>query len=123
MYIDPQTVISPKNKVSRVKVLFDRGPVDHSWSIARLTYDGNDCIGIRWNGDSKESKKGVPLANAHPVWFILPKEIAGAIEEKVGELNGEREAKLLEGYRQMAADEDQEAEAEEWTEGLIGDAY
>jgi hypothetical protein len=123
MYIDPQTVISPKNKVSRVKVLFDRGPVDHSWSIARLTYDGNDCIGIRWNGDSKESKKGVPLANAHPVWFILPKEIAGAIEEKVGELNGEREAKLLDGYRQMAADQEQEAEAEEWVEGLIGDAY
>ena len=123
MYIDPQTVISPRNKVSRVKVLFDRGPVDHSWSIARLTYDGNDCIGIRWNGDSKESKKGVPLANAHPVWFILPKEIAGAIEEKVGELNGEREAKLLDGYRQMAADQEQEAEAEEWVEGLIGDAY
>ena len=123
MYIDPQTVISPKNKVSRVKVLFDRGPVDHSWSIARLTYDGNDCIGIRWNGDSKESKKGVPLANAHPVWFILPKEIAGVIEEKVGELNGEREAKLLDGYRQMAADQEQEAEAEEWVEGLIGDAY
>lgn len=123
MYIDPHTVISPKNKVSRVKVLFDRGPVDHSWSIARLTYDGNDCIGIRWNGDNKESKKGVPLANAHPVWFILPKEIAGAIEEKVGELNGELQAKLLDGYRQMAADQEQEAEAEEWTEGLIGDAY
>jgi hypothetical protein len=30
---------------------------------------------------------------------------------------------LLDGYRQMAADQEQEAEAEEWTEGLIGDAY
>src|ERR1035438_7082165 len=123
MYIDPQTVISPKNKVSRVKVLFDRGPVDHSWSIAQVTYDGNDRIGIRWNGDSKESKKGVPLANAHPVWFILPHEIAGAIKEKVEELNGERDAKLLKGYIEIAADQEQEAEAEEWTEGLIGDAY
>jgi hypothetical protein len=33
------------------------------------------------------------------------------------------EASLLDGYRQMAADEEQEAEAEEWTEGLIGDSY
>jgi hypothetical protein len=123
MYVDPNSVVSPKNKVSHVKVLFDRGPVDYSWSVAKLTYGGNECIGIRWNGDSKESKKGVPLANAHPVWFILPKEIASVIEEKVGELNGDREAKLLDGYRQMAADQEQEAEAEEWTEGLIGDAY
>jgi len=122
MYIDPETVISPKNRVSRVKVLFDRGPVDYSWSVAQLTYDGNECIGIRWNG-GKETKRGVPLANAHPVWFILPKEIAGVIEEKVEELKGDREAKLLDGYRQMAADQEQEAEAEEWTEGLIGDAY
>ncbi len=123
MYIDPQTVISPKNKVSGVKVLFDRGPVDHSWSVAQLTYDGNECIGIRWNGDSKESKRGVPLAHANPAWFILPNEIAVVIKEKVGELNEDREAILLEGYRQMAADQEQEAEAEEWTEGLIGDAY
>jgi hypothetical protein len=123
MYIDPKTVTSPKNKVSQVKVLFDRGPVDSSWSIAQLTYDGDECIGIRWNGDEKASKKGVPLANAHPVWFILPKEIAGAIKEKVDQLNGAREAELLDGYRQMAADQQQEAEAEEWTEGLIGDAY
>ena len=123
MYIDPHTVLSPKNKVSHVKILFDRGPVDHIWSVAELTYDGNKCIGIRWNGDSKESKKGVPLANAHPVWFILPREIAPVIKEKVGELNGERNAELLEGYRQMAADQEQEAEAEEWAEGLIGDAY
>jgi len=97
MYVDPNSVVSPKNKVSHVKVLFDRGPVDYSWSVAKLTYGGNECIGIRWNGDSKESKKGVPLANAHPVWFILPKEIASVIEEKVGELNGDREAKLLDG--------------------------
>jgi hypothetical protein len=29
----------------------------------------------------------------------------------------------LEGYRMMAADQEQEVEAEEWSEGLIGDAY
>jgi hypothetical protein len=122
MYVDPQTVISPKNKVRDVEVLFDRGPVDYSWSIARLTYDSEQRIGIRWNGDN-ESKKGVPLANAHPVWFILPTELAEEVEIKAKKLSVNREAALLEGYRQMAADQEQESKAEEWTEGLIGDAY
>ena len=123
MYIDPKTVISPKDKVSKVKVLFDMGPVDHSWSVAQVTYGDQERIGIRWNGDEKESKKGVPLANAHPVWFILPDEIAEVIETKVKDMNGSRASHLLEGYRQMAADRERESEAEEWTEGLIGDAY
>jgi hypothetical protein len=30
---------------------------------------------------------------------------------------------LADGYRQMAADQKQEAEAEEWTEALVGDAF
>jgi len=123
MYIDPQTVLSPKNRVRDLEILYDRGPVDHSWSIARLTYGDDECIGIRWNGDDVESKKGVPLANAHPVWFILPRELAGAVEAKIEELKGNRETALLNGYREMAADRDRESEAEEWAEGLIGDAY
>ena len=32
-----------------------------------------------------------------------------------------KEADLAEGYRQMAADIEHEAEAEEWAEALIGD--
>jgi hypothetical protein len=39
------------------------------------------------------------------------------------ESNQAREAALAEGYRQMAADREQEAEAEEWTEELVGDAF
>jgi hypothetical protein len=31
------------------------------------------------------------------------------------------DADLAEGYRAMAADQEQEMEAEKWTEGLIGD--
>lgn len=31
------------------------------------------------------------------------------------------QADLAEGYREMAADREQEMEAEEWTEGLISD--
>lgn len=34
-----------------------------------------------------------------------------------------KEADLAEGYRQMAADVEREAEATEWIEALIGDAF
>jgi len=37
------------------------------------------------------------------------------------ETRGLSQAALIEGYRQMAADGEQEAEAEEWAEALIGD--
>jgi hypothetical protein len=123
MYIDPKTVTSPKNKVRSVEVLFDKGPVDSSWSIAAVEYGDKLRFGIRWNGDEKESKKGVPLANAHPVWFILPEELDDAVRLKVEELKRSEADAMLEGYRQMAADEAQETEAEEWAEELIGDAY
>jgi len=125
MYIDPKTVISPKSKVDRdsLEVIFDTGRVDYSWSVAKLRYADRPRIGIRWNGDERESKMGVPTATAHPVWFILPDEIAEDVRKLVEGLKGKEEAALLEGYRQMAADQEQEAEAEEWTEGLIGDAY
>ena len=125
MYVDPQTVISPKNKVDRnsLEVIFDTGPVDHSWSVAKLRYDGRPRIGIRWNGDEKESKMGVPTATAHPVWFILPDEIADVVQARVEDLRKRDEASLLDDYRLMAADQEREAEAMEWIEGLISDAY
>jgi hypothetical protein len=125
MYIDPKTVISPKSKIDQTSldVIFDTGPGDYSWSVAKLRYSGESRVGIRWNGDERESKMGVPTATAHPVWFILPHEIADAVLEKANELNRREAESLLAGYRQMAADQEQEAEAEEWIEGLIADAY
>ncbi len=125
MYIDPKTVISPKSKVDRdsLEVIFDTGPVDYSWSVAKLRYADRPRVGIRWNGDEIESKMGVPTATAHPVWFILPDEIADAVKSRVEELRLRDEASLLDDYRLMAADQEREAEAQEWVEGLIGDAY
>jgi hypothetical protein len=38
------------------------------------------------------------------------------------ELSNSQEGGLLAGYREMAADQQGEAEAHEWSEGLIGDA-
>jgi hypothetical protein len=125
MYIDPKTVISPKSKVDKdsLDVIFDTGPVDYSWSVARLRYADKLRVGIRWNGDEKESKMGVPTATAHPIWFILPDEIADAVQVRVEQLRQRDEASLIEDYRLMAEDQEREAEALEWIEGLVGDAY
>jgi hypothetical protein len=122
MYHDPKTVLSPKDRVKSVEVVFDAGPVDFSWSVARLNWDDSPVVGIRWNGD-QTSTKGLPQARGNPAWFILPEDIADAVLEKAKELKRKEAESLLDGYRQMAADQEQEAEAEEWTEGLIGDAY
>ena len=122
MYHDPKTVLSPKDRVKSVEVVFDAGPVDASWSVARLNWDDSPVVGIRWNGD-QTSTKCLPQARGNPAWFILPEDIADAVLEKAMELKRKEAESLLDGYRQMAADQEQEAEAEEWTEGLIGDAY
>ena len=122
MYHDPKTVLSPKDRVKSVEVIFDAGPVDASWSVARLNWDDSPVVGIRWNGD-QTSTKGLPQARGNPAWFILPEDIADAVLVKAKELKRKEAESLLDGYRRMAADQEQEAEAEEWTEGLIGDAY
>ena len=121
-YINPKTVVAPKHRVRDVRIVFDAGEVEKSWSVAELKWNEEEVFGVRWNGDSG-SQKGTPVAHGNPTWFILPNEIAEAVRNMVERLKENREATLLEGYRQMAADSEREAEADEWTEGLIGDAY
>jgi len=122
MYHDPKTVLSPKDRVKSVEVIYDKGPVDFSWSVARIEWDGSPIVGIRWNGD-QTSNKGLPQARGNPAWFILPEDIADAVLEKAQALKRKEAESLLDGYRQMAADQEQEAEAGDWVEGLISDAY
>jgi cold shock CspA family protein len=122
MYHDPRSVLSPKGRVKSVEVVFDKGAVPESWSVAQIEWDDHAVVGIRWNGDSV-SHKGLPQARGNPAWFILPEDIGEAVLVRAKELQRNGAESLLDGYRQMAADQEQEAEAEEWTEGLIGDAY
>ncbi len=120
MYHDPKTVLSPKERVKSVEVVFDKGPVDSSWSVARLKWGESAVVGIRWNGD-KESTKGLPQTRGNPTWFVVPDELKGAVLDAAEKLSRTRQNDLAEGYRLMAADREREAEAEEWTEALIGD--
>jgi hypothetical protein len=120
MYRDPKTVSSPKDKVSSVEIVFDKGPVELSWSVARLKWEGSPAIGIRWNGDSSNSI-GTPQSRGNPAWFIVPEELKEAVLKAAKDSDGRTQTALADGYRQMAADRARETEAEEWVEGLIGD--
>ena len=119
-YIDPRTVLSPKNRVASVDILYDGGP--GHWSVARLEYDGEERVGMRWNGEEDEAGIGNPQSRGKPTWFVVPNELSALVREEAEQLSNSQEGGLLAGYREMAADLRREAEAQEWSEGLINDA-
>jgi hypothetical protein len=118
-YVEPATVWAPKAAIRSVEVLYNRGPGE--WSVARVVWEGREKIGIRWNGDNGPGI-GNPQSRGNATWFILPDELEEAILGKIEDLAMSGPGGLLEGYSAMAADADGEREAEEWSEGLIGDA-
>lgn len=128
MYHDPKTVLSPKDRVKSVQVIYDEGDVRGSWSVAEIDWDDPDDpngtgtrIGIRYNGDVV-SHKGLPQARGNPAWFIVPQKLEAAVMAAARDIRNAKAASLVDGYRMMAEDREREVEAEEWIEGLIGDA-
>jgi hypothetical protein len=120
-HIEPHTVVAPKNTVRSVDVLYTSA--DRSWSVARLSYwNGEENIGIRWNGEEDHPGVGHPQSRGRPVWFVIPQEMADTIRARAEELNNTRAGGLMDGYRAMLLDTEREAEAQEWSEGLIDDA-
>ena len=120
-YIDPRTVCAPKAFVRSVEVLYNYNRPTNGWSVARINWDGTETIGIRWNGD-ENSGIGNPQSRGNATWFIVPEPLQQTILEKIEELSHSGPGGLLEQYAEMANDEAREREAEEWSEGLIGDA-
>jgi hypothetical protein len=117
-YIDPQTVWAPRDHIRSVDVLYNGGP--GAWSAALLNYDGEERVGVRWNGE-EGAGIGNPQSRARPTWFIAPPELAALVRERAEELSNMQEGGLLAGYREMADDRERDAEAQEWIEALIGD--
>jgi len=87
--------------------------------VARVNWEDEDRIGIRWNGSAKDPGIGNPQSRGNATWFILPQELEDVILERIEEFN---HRVLAEGYAAMANDTEREREAAEWSEGLIGDA-
>jgi len=120
-YVDPQTVLTPKNIVRDVHVIYDSGPSPNSWSVALLDWDGEEAVAMRWNGEEGNGV-GNPQSHARPTWFVVPGPMAAVVRARAEELNNSKAGGLLAGYQAMAADQEREAEALEWSEALIADA-
>lgn len=80
-YTLPFSVISPKDCVNNVNVLFDGG-ID-SFSVAEMDWEGEHVYGIRWNVARREwddadkvngvkTCLGMPTSRGYSVWFVLP---------------------------------------------------
>lgn len=81
-YIDPKMVLSPKGKVSELNVIIDKGA--NEYSVAIMKWEGEDSVGIRWNG--ADSSVGNPQSRGVATWFVLPEEIAAAyLKSLIGE--------------------------------------
>ena len=119
-YVEPATVLAPKASVRSVEILYSTG--NGGWSVARVGWEGSERVGIRWNGAEDCPGIGNPQSRGNATWFILPEELEKAILDKVDDLSMSGPGGLLERYREMASDSQHEAEAEEWSEGLIADA-
>lgn len=80
-YAPPNTVTSPQDYITNIRVIFDGG--EDSVSIAKLDWEGVTRIAMRWNvarrewdDPEKQSGKkvcvGMPSSHGFPVWFVLP---------------------------------------------------
>lgn len=78
-FAPPETVLSPKGKVTDLKVLLNTG--EDGWSLASLNWDGRGVLGMRWNG-SAENPIGNPQSRGIATWFVVPDEIAALLHVK-----------------------------------------
>jgi hypothetical protein len=126
-YVEPTSVLSPRSSVRSVDVIYTTknggyNTENGGWSVARIDWENTESLGIRWNGSDGTPGIGSPQSRGNPTWFILPEELHDVVLAKVEELAISAPGGLLDQYREMASDVQHEKEAEEWSEGLIGDA-
>lgn len=99
-YYSAKEVKSPKDLISDVEELYDGGPHKGQYSVAKIKWKGETCVGIRWNVTERELTnidkatgkiicKGEPNSRGYPTWFILPEEflkqiiIGGQLADKL----------------------------------------
>ena len=78
VYISPQDVTAPQERWTlRYRVLADDGPQTPAYALG--TWDGDRCIGARWNGDDNDNRVGWPRIFIHPCWHILDDKLYDAV--------------------------------------------
>jgi hypothetical protein len=119
-YVRPEEVLSPRKRVGGIlEVIHDPG--ERKMSVARILWDNEPVVAVRWNGNS-EQPLGNPMSRRQPTWFVVDGYAASGVEQAARKAAEDSPNSLIAQYREMSADAEREREAEEWTEGLIGDA-
>ena len=123
-YVRPESVLSPKSKVAAIlEVIHD--PHEDGMSVARILWRKNgteeEVVATRWNGNDQQPL-GNPVSRGHATWFVVDDYAAAKVEEAARAAAEKSPNGLVAKYREMAEDSVREREAEEWSEGLIGDA-
>lgn len=83
-YKDPRFVLSPRDAVKKVEVIYDEG--EEGVSVAKVQWYDKEVIGIRWNvalreWDDNEKMVGIkecmglPMSRGYSTWFILPEAL------------------------------------------------
>ena len=118
-YIRPEEVLSPRKHVGGiVEVIHDPGP--EKMSVARIVWDNEEVIATRWNGNDRRPL-GNPVSRGRATWFVVGGYAAESVERAARAAAENSPTSLTARYREMADDSQREREAEEWSEGLIGD--
>lgn len=79
---NPASVISPKDCINSVKVLYD-GKDNPAYSVAIVEWQGIKKIGVRWNINQREWDQvskvsgsseclGEPNSRGYATWFMIP---------------------------------------------------
>ncbi|MBM3267614.1 MAG: hypothetical protein FJZ01_08200 [Candidatus Sericytochromatia bacterium] len=118
-YVKPTDVVSPRSKVGGVlEVVHDPGP--GRMVVARILWEGREEVAVRWNGDDGHPL-GHPVVRRQPTWVVLDEYVARAVEERARECEAAAPTSIAAGYRAMAADQEREREAQEWSEAAFLD--
>lgn len=79
-YVRPEEVTAPADhwQHRNPPMIIYNGSSD-GFSVAEGAWDGEPCLGIRWNGGDGPGS-GFPTAGpGHPAWFIVPRELEAVI--------------------------------------------
>jgi hypothetical protein len=119
-YVRPEEALSPKNRMGGILEVIHAGG-ENEMSVARILWEEKEVVAARWNGDDRRPL-GNPVSRGRATWFVIEDYAAAAIEAAARAAAEQSPNSLIAQYREMANDSRRETEAEEWSEGLIGDA-
>lgn len=69
------------NKWTEIEILFVNG----NYSVIIGNFEGNPCLGERWNGD--ENGYGYPHQADKPLWHVVPQHFSLPILHKILDLH------------------------------------